>query len=81
MKLSPETGRKHQLRKQLLIKGHPIFGDSKYRFLKEKINKKLNLMLHANEIFFSINDVRYNFSAELPIYFKNFLKEKYLKIY
>ena len=27
----PETGRKHQIRKQLLISGNPILGDSKYR--------------------------------------------------
>ena len=29
LKLNPETGRKHQLRKQLLLYGHPIIGDSK----------------------------------------------------
>ena len=27
LKLNPETGRKHQLRKQLLIHGNPILGD------------------------------------------------------
>ena len=32
LKLIPETGRKHQLRKQLLLRGYPILGDSKYRF-------------------------------------------------
>ena len=31
LKLNPETGRKHQLRKQLLLRGHPILGDQKYR--------------------------------------------------
>ena len=31
LKLTPETGRKHQLRKQLLIRGCPIVGDTKYR--------------------------------------------------
>ena len=35
LELSPITGRKHQLRKQLLIFGHPILGDSKYRFIKD----------------------------------------------
>ena len=79
LKLFPETGRKHQLRKQLLIRGFPIFGDSKYRFIKNKINKKQNLMLHASEIYFTINNYRYNFIAELPEYFKKFLNEKNLK--
>jgi 23S rRNA pseudouridine955/2504/2580 synthase len=79
LKLFPETGRKHQLRKQLLIRGFPIFGDSKYRFIKNKINKKQNLMLHASEIYFTINNYRYNFTADLPVYFKKFLNEKNLK--
>ena len=79
LKLNPETGRKHQLRKQLLIKGHPILGDSKYKFSKNKINKKKKLMLHAHKIFFSINDIKYSFSADLPMDFKNFLKEKHLR--
>ena len=79
LKLNPETGRKHQLRKQLLVRGFPIFGDSKYRFIKNKINKKQNLMLHASEIFFTIKNIRYKFSADLPEYFKSFLEEKSLK--
>ena len=40
LRLNPETGRKHQLRKQLLIHGHPILGDSKYRLSKKKMFKK-----------------------------------------
>ena len=80
LKLNPETGRKHQLRKQLLMHGHPILGDSKYRMLNYEKRSKSSLMLHAYKINFSINDVKYSFSAELPIHFKKFLKEKYLKI-
>ena len=79
LKLNPETGRKHQLRKQLLLRGYPIFGDSKYRFAKNKVNKKQNLMLHSSEIFFTIKNIRYNFSADIPDYFKKFLNEKNLK--
>ena len=79
LKLSPITGRKHQLRKQLLLHGHPILGDAKYRFFKEKRNKKNFLMLHAYKINFSINNIKYNFIAELPMLFKKTLKEKYLK--
>ena len=80
LKLNPETGRKHQLRKQLLIHGYPILGDSKYR-MSVNLGKKNTLMLHAYKINFSIGGTKYNFTAELPIAFKNTLKEKYLKIF
>ena len=36
-------------------------------------------MLHAHKIYFSINDIKYNFSADLPLEFKEALREKYLK--
>ena len=80
LKLNPETGRKHQIRKQLLIHGYPILGDSKYR-MSVNSGKKNTLMLHAYKINFSIGGTKYNFTAELPISFKNILKEKYLKIF
>ena len=80
LKLNPETGRKHQLRKQLLIRGYPILGDSKYRITPNPV-KKNTLMLHAYKINFSINGIRYNFVAEPPSSFKNILKEKYLKTF
>ena len=81
IKLNPETGRKHQLRKQLMIRGHSIIGDIKYNLNNKHLKKNANLMLHASEISFKINNIKYKFSAELPIYFSNFIKEKYLKIY
>jgi len=80
LKLNPQTGRKHQLRKQLLLRGYPILGDTKYRISNNKINKNNFLMLHAYKINFSINNVRYSFVANLPFYFNKILKEKYLKI-
>ena len=80
LKLNPETGRKHQLRKQLLLRGYPILGDSKYRMSPNPV-KKNTLMLHAYKINFSINGIRYNFVAEPPSSFRNNLKEKYLKIF
>jgi 23S rRNA pseudouridine955/2504/2580 synthase len=79
--LNPETGRKHQLRKQLLLRGCPIFGDVKYRLHENKNKKNNSLMLHAYKISFSINNVRYKFTADPPIKFKSFMDEKYLKIY
>ena len=81
LKLNPETGRKHQLRKQLLIHGCPILGDSKYRISENHPGKKNSLMLHAYKVNFSIADTKYSYSAELPLGFKKALKEKYLKIF
>ena len=79
LKLNPETGKKHQLRKQLLIHGNPILGDKKYTMLRNLPNKRNNLMLHAYKINFSIAGTKYNFSADPPLSFINTLKEKYLK--
>jgi len=81
LKLSPETGRKHQIRKQLLIHGNPILGDSKYRLSNSTVKKKNVLMLHAFKINFSINNVRYNFTAKPSDYFEKTINEKYLKIF
>ena len=81
LKLHPTTGRKHQLRKQLLIRGCPVLGDNKYRISLKNHGKKNNLMLHAYQINFSINNLKYKFTADLPNYFKEAIKEKYLKIY
>ena len=79
LRLHPETGRKHQLRKQLLMRGHPVLGDSKYRFINSEKNKKSDLMLHSYKINFSINGVKHKYIAELPTIFKKTLNEKYLK--
>ena len=81
LKLNPETGRKHQLRKQLLIRGYPILGDNKYRITENKNYHQNNLMLHAHKINFSINNIKYNFLADIPEDFKRCLKEKYLKTF
>ena len=73
LELNPITGRKHQLRKQLLNIGNPIVGDDKY-FLKN--SKKIkNLMLHAFKIKFMINNVQYNFKAKYSDKFEDFLKK------
>ena len=78
VELKPITGRKHQLRKQLLIIGNPIIGDDKYTLKKNKNSK--NLMLHAYMIKFFINNKKFFFKAELPFYFKEYLKKKRLVI-
>ena len=79
LRLNPVTGRKHQLRKQLLIHGFPILGDTKYMLSNNYQKKENSLMLHAHKINFSISGFRYNYTAELPLTFKKKLKEKYQK--
>ena len=81
LKLSPVTGRKHQIRQQLKLRGHPILGDVKYRIDDKKLNKKNNMMLHSYKIKFSIGEKKYNFKAQPSNLFAKTLKEKYLKIF
>ena len=75
LELNPITGRKHQLRKQLLKIGCPIIGDDKYFLNDRKRIKIKNLMLHAYKIKFMINNVRYNFKAKYSNVFEDFLKK------
>ena len=75
LELNPITGRKHQLRKQLLKIGNPIIGDDKYYLNDRKRVKIKNLMLHAYKIKFMINDVQYNFKAKYNYLFEDFLKK------
>ena len=75
LELNPITGRKHQLRKQLLNIGCPIVGDDKYFLNDRKRIKIKNLMLHAYKIKFMINDIQYNFKARYNNLFEDFLKK------
>ena len=75
LELNPITGRKHQLRKQLLNIGCPIIGDDKYFLNDRKRIKIKNLMLHAYKIKFMINNIQYNFKAKYNNQFENFLKK------
>ncbi len=75
LELNPITGRKHQLRKQLLNIGCPIIGDDKYFLNNMKRIKIKNLMLHAYKIKFMINNIQYNFKAKYSNLFENFLKK------
>ena len=77
VELNPITGRKHQLRKQLLKIGNPIIGDDKYFLNNRKRLKTRNLMLHAYKIKFMINNVQYNFKAKYNKIFTDFLKENF----
>ena len=79
LKLNPTTGRKHQIRKQLFIRNHPVLGDDKYNYPHYKFNKKNKLMLHAYKLNFFIDNKKYELIAEISDDFKKILKEKYLK--
>ena len=77
VELNPITGRKHQLRKQLLNIGNPIIGDDKYFINNFKSLKKNNLMLHAYKIKFMINNIKYNFKAKYNNNFEDFLSKNF----
>ena len=79
LEMNPITGRKHQLRKQLSLIGHPIYGDDKYTFEKNFKTKNKELMLHSYKIKFIINNKKYTYKALLPKYFKKILETKRLK--
>ncbi|MDC0231692.1 RluA family pseudouridine synthase [Pelagibacteraceae bacterium] len=79
LSLTPYTGRKHQLRKQLSLRGHFIIGDNKYKSYGKNVNKSDKLMLHAYKISFIIDNIKYNFTAKIPKDFDYTLKKKYLK--
>ena len=78
IQMKPITGRKHQLRKQLFIKGHSIYGDKKYKSYNSNLRLNKNLMLHSYEIKFMIKDKKYTYRAILPNYFKKLLSIKRL---
>tara|TARA_B100000579_G_scaffold252919_1_gene208111 strand:+ start:1243 stop:2157 length:915 start_codon:yes stop_codon:yes gene_type:complete len=79
IEMNPITGRKHQLRKQLSMIGHPIYGDDKYTYEKNLKTKNKELMLHSYKIKFIINNNKYTYKASLPHYFKKLIKIKRLK--
>ena len=74
--LNPDTGRKHQLRRQLSFIKHPILGEKKYTNKGLNKSKELHLMLHAYKVEFLINSKKIIHNAELPLYFKSLCKEK-----
>ena len=76
--LNPETGRKHQLRRQLSFIKHPILGEKKYTNKGLNKSKDLNLMLHAYKVEFLINSKKIIHHAEPSLYFQNFCKEQEL---
>ncbi len=76
VKLSPETGRRHQLRKHLSELGSPILGDETYT-KKDLLLKGKGLYLHAFSLKFlhPFTNEKMYFEKELPLKFGKLLKK------
>ncbi len=70
IELNPQTGRKHQLRKQLHMRGFPIIGDQKYYYDKNKKVKEQFMLLHSYKLRFMKNEKKFSYIAELDRDFK-----------
>jgi len=76
VRLSPHTGRRHQLRKHLFAIGNPILGDADY-FLDGLQLKGKGLYLHARSLRFQhpITDEEIHIKTELPKKFTKLFTE------
>jgi 23S rRNA pseudouridine955/2504/2580 synthase len=74
IELIPRTGRKHQLRKQLYMRGFPIIGDIKYNLDKKKYSKQSVMLLHSFKLKFIKKEKKITFEAKLDDDFKKKLK-------
>ncbi|OGM90211.1 hypothetical protein A3J77_00965 [Candidatus Wolfebacteria bacterium RBG_13_41_7] len=74
LKVSPQTGRTHQIRIHLASIGHPIVGDSLYGKKTNPFGLK-RIFLHAESLEFSpAEGKRIKLESELPEELKNLLK-------
>ena len=70
LELNPKTGRKHQIRKQLYMRGYPIIGDKKYNLYTNKKIKDECMLLHSHKIKFMKDDKKFNYEARIDEEFK-----------
>jgi len=77
VEIAPETGRTHQIRVHLASIGHPIAGDDKYKFKRQREIEGLNRQfLHAKYLKFSLpNGEIKEFYSELPEELSKILKK------
>ena len=69
--LNPITGRKHQLRKQLLILVTQLWVILLQHY-QRKSSKQINVTFKLK---FKINDIKYNFKAPYDKFFEEFIKK------
>lgn len=76
VQLSPQTGRRHQLRKHLLAIGNPILGDSAY-YKEGLLLKGKGLYLHAFSLAFvhPVTNKKVYFEKEIPSKFEKIFKK------
>ena len=66
VKLTPQTGRKHQIRVHMQWLGHPVIGDRKYSKCDDMHSNK-KMMLHAHECVIGMKNMKkINITASLP---------------
>lgn len=78
LELLLETGRTHQIRVHLQMKGTPVMGDPLYG--KKGGYKTAHLMLHAARVIFShpLTEERLSFTSSLPSYFQEALDKVFV---
>jgi len=80
VKLTPKTGRMHQLRVQLADAGWPILGDERYgNKLSQRLSQELGIqrqLLHAKKLSFNhpLTGERLSYTAEYPEDFRSVLE-------
>jgi 23S rRNA pseudouridine1911/1915/1917 synthase len=69
LELRPETGRSHQLRVQLAVRGYPIVGDGKYGATSRlrALDGRTRIALHARELAFTHPTRREAIVVEAPV--------------
>ena len=82
VKMTPLTGRKHQIRIHSQENNHPILGDTKYKDTSNEQEVYLSdrLHLHSHTLNFNLLNKNYRFKAKIPLHFKQNL-EKYFPTY
>lgn len=71
LEIRPETGRKHQIRVQCAVRGHPIVGDRKYG---SRVAFPAGIALHARQLTVKhpVRDERIELVAPLPATWRQF---------
>lgn len=74
LKVTPKTGRMHQIRIHLFSIGHPIVGDKIYKLKKLKRVDAPRQMLHAKSISFKLLSKNYRVNANIPGNMTSFMR-------